>query len=71
MKLIIPRKTLKLDSVISGGSDRSYPEGVIAWIDLHDLNINTYKLNTTDNNYKFKFSPDNKNIYEKKFDFIP
>jgi len=61
MKLIIPRKTLQItNSVMPGGG---YPEEAIEWINLNDSNINTFKLNTMDNNYKFKFSPDNKNIY--------
>jgi hypothetical protein len=65
MKLIIPRKTLKISKPMPGGG---FPEEAIEWINLNDSNMKTLTLSTKDDTYKFKFSTENiKDYYGAKY----
>ena len=59
MKLTIPRKNLIIRQNMTGGS----PEEIIQDINLNDFNLENILISTLDNNYKFRFTEDNKKIY--------
>ena len=69
MNLIIPRKNLNISTpkVIVGGS---YPTDIIDMINLNNLNIKTYKIQSTTDDYIFKFSEKNLSETPKKSRYL-